>query len=216
MKCNQPRPGFELVSPFPFPSIITITHVHVHISLYMYVYAPISYIHKVCITYPMKIILYKIKNIFIKFNIFILFVSKSIFGTLRRWKEHIELVGWCICFWKSVQLICKINHHHDVVLLARISLTLSRHFSLSFIASGRSSGIHPISSHSCCMYVRAGHPAFAWPYEYITYELVLASPACLVYLAWIVFMMGGRWPCSWCLVECCRQDLFNIARNILV
>ena len=30
--------------------------------------------------------------------------------------------------------------------LARISLTLSCHFSLSFIASGRSSGLHPISS----------------------------------------------------------------------
>ena len=32
---------------------------------------------------------------------------------------------------------------------ARISLTLSRHFSLLFIASGRSSGLHPVSSHSC-------------------------------------------------------------------
>ena len=32
----------------------------------------------------------------------------------------------------------------------------------SFIASGRSSGIHPVSSHSCYMYVRAGRPAFAW------------------------------------------------------
>ena len=27
--------------------------------------------------------------------------------------------------------------------------------------------------------------------------------------------MGGRWPYSWCLVGCCRQDLFNIARSIL-
>ena len=52
------------------------------------------------------------------------------------------------------------NHHHHVAPLARISLTLSRHFSLSFIASGRSSGLHPVSSHSCCMYVRAGRPAF--------------------------------------------------------
>ena len=43
------------------------------------------------------------------------------------------------------------NHHHHVVPPARISLTLSRHFSLSFIASGRSSGLHPVSSHSCCM-----------------------------------------------------------------
>ena len=35
-------------------------------------------------------------------------------------------------------------HHHYVVLVARIFLTLSRHFSLSFIASGRSSGLHPV------------------------------------------------------------------------
>ena len=43
------------------------------------------------------------------------------------------------------------HHHHHVVPPARISLTLSRHFSLSFIAPGRSSGLHPVSSHSCCM-----------------------------------------------------------------
>ena len=49
------------------------------------------------------------------------------------------------------------------MLVARISLNLSRHFSLSFIASGRSSGQHPVSSHSCWMYVRAGRPAFARP-----------------------------------------------------
>ena len=28
--------------------------------------------------------------------------------------------------------------------------------------------------------------------------------------------MGGRWPYSWWLVGCYRQDLFNITRNILV
>ena len=33
---------------------------------------------------------------------------------------------------------------------------------------------------------------------------------------WLDFVMGGRWPYSWCLVGCCRQDLFNIARNFLV
>ena len=38
-------------------------------------------------------------------------------------------------------------YHHHVVPPAQISLTLSRHFSLSFIASGRSSGLHPVSSH---------------------------------------------------------------------
>ena len=56
-----------------------------------------------------------------------------------------------------------LHHHHHIALVARISLTLSRHSSLSFIALGRSSGQHPVSSHSCWMYVRAGRPAFARP-----------------------------------------------------
>ena len=43
------------------------------------------------------------------------------------------------------------HHHHHVAPSARISLTVSRHFSLSLIASGRSSGLQPVSSHSCCM-----------------------------------------------------------------
>ena len=47
------------------------------------------------------------------------------------------------------------HHHHHIVPPARISLTLSRHFSLLFIASGRSSGLHPVSSRSCSMYFRA-------------------------------------------------------------
>ena len=113
---------------------------------------------------------------------------------------------------------------HHVVLVARISLTLSRHFSLSFIASGRSSGLHPVSSHSCWMYVRAGRPAFARPCVGVHKSTSLMSsslllqqcPACLVRLSWIVFVIGGRWPYSWCLVGCCRQDLFKIARSILV
>ena len=111
-----------------------------------------------------------------------------------------------------------------VVPPARTTLTLSRHFSLSFIATGRSSALHPVSSHSCCMYVRAGRLAFAWPYAWVRRNSSLMSsslllqqcPACLVRLTCIVFVMGGRWPYSWCLVWCCRQDLLNIAVNILV
>ena len=116
------------------------------------------------------------------------------------------------------------HHHHHVVPLARIYMTLSRHFFLSFIASGRSSGLHTVSSHSYCMYVRAGRPAFACPYtgvhritSLMSSSLLLQQcPACLVRLASIVFVMGGRWPYSWCLEGCCCQDLFNIARSILV
>ena len=92
------------------------------------------------------------------------------------------------------------THHHHVMLPARISPTLSLHVSLSFIASGRSSGLHPVSSHSYCMYVRAGRPAFDWPYAGVHRSTSLTNsslifqqcPACLVRLAWIVFVIGGR------------------------
>ena len=116
---------------------------------------------------------------------------------------------WCIFYIKF-----KISHHHHIALVARISLTLSRHSSLSFITLGRSSGQHPVSSHSCWMYVWAGRPAFAWPCVGIHKSTSLMSsslllqqcPACLVRLTWIVFVIGGRWPNSWCLVGCCCQD----------
>ena len=50
--------------------------------------------------------------------------------------------------WLQVLII---HHHYLVVPSAQISLIFSRHPSLSFIASGRSPGLHPISSPSCCM-----------------------------------------------------------------
>ncbi len=90
------------------------------------------------------------------------------------------------------------SHHHHVVPLARISLTLSRHSSLSFIASGRSSGLHPVSSLKCFMCDRAGRPAFFRPYDGVHRRTSLISssllfqqfPACLVRLTWIVFVMA--------------------------
>ena len=79
------------------------------------------------------------------------------------------------------------HHHHHVVPLERISLTLSRHFFLTFIASGRSSGLHPVSSNSYCMYVQACCPALAWPYAGVHRSTSLMSssfflqqcPSCL-------------------------------------
>ena len=96
------------------------------------------------------------------------------------------------------------HHHHHVVPLAQIALTLSRHFSLSFIASGRSSLLHSVCSHSRWMYDRAGRPAFARSYVGVRKSTSLMSssmllqqcPACLVRLSWIVFVIGGRWPYS--------------------
>ena len=94
------------------------------------------------------------------------------------------------------------HHHHHVALSARISLTLSRHPSQSSIASGRSSGLHPISAQSCCMYVRAGRPAFARPYEGVhrstsfmsSYLLLQQCPTRLVRLTCIFswWVVGGR------------------------
>ena len=124
-------------------------------------------------------------------------------------------IRWSVCISKShawnyitVQIDNYHHHHHHVVLVARISLTLSRHFSLSFIASGMSSGQHPVSSHSCWMYVRAGRPCVGVhkSTSLMSSSLLLQQcPACLVRLTWIVFVIGGRWPYSWCLVGCCRQ-----------
>ena len=147
---------------------------------------------------------------------------------MRRWYHLAWITTWTVlCEFTEVNATLRksveYNHHH-VMPLSRISLTLSRYFSLSFIASGRSSGLHPVSSYSCCMYVLTGRPAFARPYVGLHWSTLLMSsslllqqcPACLVRLAWIVFVMGGRWPYSWCFVGCCRLDLFKIARDILV
>ena len=152
------------------------------------------------------------------FSYFYIYVS--VWGYLSRF-IHLSLtyIYVCVCMYIYIY----IYHHHDV-RLARISLTLSLHVSLSFIAFGRSSGLHPVSSHSCCMNVRAGHPAFDWPYAGVhrSTSLMILSLllqqclVCLVRLACIVFVIVGRWPYSWRRVGCCCQDLFNIARNILV
>ena len=45
---------------------------------------------------------------------------------------------------------CIKYHHHHVAPSAWISLPLSHYPSLSSIASSRSSGLHPVSAHSCC------------------------------------------------------------------
>ena len=74
------------------------------------------------------------------------------------------------------------------------------------------------------MNVLAGRPALARPFVGVHRSTSLMSsslllqkcPAYLVRLPWIVYLMGGRLPYSWCFVGYCRPDLFNIARNILV
>ena len=134
--------------------------------------------------------------------------------------QHIYI---CACEFKHYIGHHDDDDHHHVVPPAWISLTLCHHFSLSFIASGRSSWLDLVSSQSCSMYVRAGLPAFARPYVGVHRSTTLMSsslllqqcPACLLRLTWTVFVMWDR-PYSWSFVGCCLQDLFNIARSILV
>ena len=69
-------------------------------------------------------------------------------------------------------------------------------------------------------YIVAGRPAFAQPCVGVHKNTSLMSSSlllqqCPARLTWIVFVIGGRWPYSWCLVGCCRLDLFKIARRIL-
>ena len=74
------------------------------------------------------------------------------------------------------------HHHHHVSPSAQISLTLSPHPSLSSIASARSSGLHPVYSTEL-LYVGSNwssslcSPKWRGPQEYVTYVLVLTSPA---------------------------------------
>ena len=178
MKCNQSRPGFELVSPCPFHTTIAITPRANHYYHYEWW--------------------------------FLIVFSVSL---IPFWVPDVPLTQRDACFHNG-----RLHHHHQVALVARISLTLSRHSSLSFIAPGRSSGQHPVSSHSCWMYVYAGRPAFARPCVGVHKSTSLMSsslllqqcPACLARLTWIVFVIRGRWPYSWCLVGCCRQDNHNL------
>ena len=125
-------------------------------------------------------------------------VRKSHLRMVRLWsrKQHFR--------YKHRNLGSNNHHHHHDVPLARIFQTLSRHFSLLFIASGRSSGLHSVYSHSYCMYVRAGRPAFARLYEGVLWSTSLMSsslllqlcPVCLVHLTWIV----SWWEVGGCIV----------------
>ena len=143
-----------------------------------------------------------------------LFISHSARPIYRSIYHSLSPPSLSLYIYICLHIYIYIYIYHHVVPLLRISLTLSHHFSLLFIASGRSSGLHPVSSHSCCMYVRAGRPAFARPYVGVHRSTSLMSlslllqqcPASLVCLTWIVFVVGGWWPYSCSFVGCCRQD----------
>ena len=85
--------------------------------------------------------------------------------------------------------------------------------SLSSIAP-RIFRLNPVSAESYCILVQTGRPVFARPCEGVHRSISLMrsslllqqSPACLVRLTWIVFMMGGKWPYSCSFEGSCLSD----------
>ena len=172
-------------------------------------------------TLPKILVVYKYYKNFKTSNLIISNNASPSTGLLDRTNvAYLFKYPLCMLYFR----ICRKESKNLLSIAIFIIIIISRHSSLSFIALGRSSGQNPVSSHSCWMYVRAGRPAFAGPCVGIhkstslmsSYLLLQQCPACLVRLTWIVFVIGGKWPYSWCLVGCCCQDLFRIARSILV
>ena len=177
-----------VVNPFELPyiysyiyaSILTCKYINILIYIYIHTHSYVCiYIIAHTHTHPYIYIhththLWMIKYMYIYENK-IKSTRYSVDGIIYSWIIYPCWTFRCCIFW-----IIRNHHHHHVVPLARISLTLSCHFSLSFIASGRSSGLHPVSSHSCWMYVRAGRPAFARPYVGIHRGTSLMSSSLLL------------------------------------
>ena len=98
-----------------------------------------------------------------------------------------------------------------IIMLCWLSLSLS----LSRLS---------VSVQSYCREVLVGQPILAHSCEGVdwrtslmrSYLLLLQCPTCLVRLIWMILEIGSMWPYSCCFVECCFQDLFNIAPSILV
>ena len=157
---------------------------------------------------------HRLVSFFSQSNLFLFIIHGSIYISIYLSKSIYIYFSLFVCMY-----VCIYHHHDHVVPPAWISLTLSRHFSLRqvFRATSRilTELLYVCSSWSSC-FCSAICGVHRRTSLMRTSLLLQQCPACLVRLIWIVFVMGGRWPYSWCFMGCCLQDMFNIARNILV
>ena len=134
------------------------------------------------------------------------------------WKVNPNQSGIAIYIYIYIYIF-----HHQVALLAQISLTLSHHLSISSSASGMSSRLHPESVQSCWQ-VLVEWPTIAHQCAGVHWRISLMSSSlllqqcltCIICLIRMVLEIGGRWSYSCCFVGCCFQDLFNRDNSILV
>ena len=104
------------------------------------------------------------------------------------------------CWIPSPIYIYIYRRHYYGVQLAHISMALSCHWSLSSIAFGWSSMVHPISVRRSCRYVLVGRLTSDRLCEVVhrstslmrTPLLLQLCPACLVCLDWMLFELGVR------------------------
>ena len=142
---------------------------------------------------------------------------------------HINLRGWCEALSPRVlQRLARVSRRNDstsvleilvIIAITRlvnliiiiikscraastdISLVLSCHFSQSFIASGRSSGLYPVSSQTAVCMFELVVLLFPRPYVGVHRSTWLMSTSLLLQhvwfvLTWIVFVVEVRWPYS--------------------
>ena len=106
------------------------SHVHIY-KLYTYVYTLCT-------------------DINIPYDIYLMYISYVLISTYLMYISYVLISTYLMYIpYVLISTYLMIYHHHHIALVERISLTLSRHSSLSFIALGRSLGQHPVSSHSC-------------------------------------------------------------------
>ena len=114
-------------------------------------------------------------------------------------------------------------HHHLVVPPARIFLNLSRHSSLSFITSGRSLGRYsPYPDRaSVCMFELVAlllicHVRGSMGEHHLWARPCSPEVSCMSGSSnFDIFVIGGRWPYSCCLVGCCLQSLNEWDRHLI-
>ena len=109
-------------------------------------------------------------------------------------------------------------HYHHVVPSARISLTLSRPFSIVCC-------FRQVFRTRSCIGTELLYVGSSW-LSCLLLVHVKGSSVCQLFVRsyfssrvtsiWIVQVMIGRWPYSCCFVGCYLQYVFNIARSIFV